>query len=60
MALNIKPLLIKVFFIEPVAVETKNALRGFYSDNKQRKPQKELLLQLGWVPKEHTMTVKLR
>jgi chaperonin GroES len=42
---NIKPLSDRVL-IEPVAAETK--LRDFIPDT-IRKPQKELLLQLGWL-----------
>jgi chaperonin GroES len=47
MALNIKPLSDRVL-IEPVAAETKTASGDFILIPLKKKPQKELLLQLGW------------
>jgi chaperonin GroES len=51
MALNIKPLSDRVL-IEPVAAETKTA-SGFFIPDTIKKPQKELLLQLGMAQKTH-------
>ena len=58
MSLNIKPLSDRVL-IEPMAAETQTASGIFIPDTAKEKPQKEIVVAVGNVTKDHAMTVKV-